>query len=71
MISHEAEELKGIVDYDMEAFRNEDFGVLMFESLAREMNYRRICRYGRCLDYADPHAMVSGWTRLRRRNILI
>ena len=39
VISHEAEELKGIVDYDMEAFRNEDFGVLMFESLAREMNY--------------------------------
>lgn len=39
VISHEAEELKGIVDYDMEAFRNEDFGVLMFETLAKEMNY--------------------------------
>lgn len=39
VISHEAEELAGIVDYDMEAFRNEDFGVLMFETLAREMNY--------------------------------
>ena len=39
VISHEAEELKGIVDYDMEAFRNEDFGKLMFESLAKYMNY--------------------------------
>ena len=39
VISHEAEQLKGIVDYDMEAFRNEDFGKLMFESLAKSMNY--------------------------------
>ncbi len=39
VISHEAEELKGIVDYDMESFRNEDFGALMFEALAKAMNY--------------------------------
>lgn len=39
VISHEAEEIKDIVDYDMEAFRNEEFGKLMFESLGREMNY--------------------------------
>ncbi len=39
VIVHEAEELKGVVDYDMEAFRNEDFGKLMFESLAKQMNY--------------------------------
>ena len=39
VVSHEAEQLAGIVDYDMEAFRNEEFGKLMFESLAKYMNY--------------------------------
>lgn len=40
VVSHEAQELAGIVDYDMEAFDNDDFGRLMFESLAREMDYK-------------------------------
>lgn len=41
VVAHEAQELakEGVVDYDMEAFDNDDFGRLMFESLAREMNY--------------------------------
>jgi|YNPNPStandDraft_1061719.scaffolds.fasta_scaffold01794_4 simple sugar transport system substrate-binding protein len=39
VISHEAQQLAPIVDYDVEAFRNEDFGVLMFETLAKAMNY--------------------------------
>ncbi len=35
VISHEAQQLAPIVDYDVEAFRNEDFGVVMFEALAK------------------------------------
>ncbi|MDY0091443.1 MAG: autoinducer 2 ABC transporter substrate-binding protein [Candidatus Vecturithrix sp.] len=38
VISHEAQQLAGIVDYDMESFVNEDFGRLMMESLAAELN---------------------------------
>jgi len=38
-VSHEAQQLAPVVDYDMEAFVNEDFGRLMFESLAKAMNY--------------------------------
>ncbi len=37
VISHEAEALRGIVDYDLEAFNNDDFGRLMFGTLAKEM----------------------------------
>jgi simple sugar transport system substrate-binding protein len=39
VVSHEAEQLAGIVDWNMEAFRNEEFGKLMFESLAKYMDY--------------------------------
>ncbi len=39
VISHEAEQLVGAVDYNLEAFRNEEFGKLMFESMAKYMNY--------------------------------
>lgn len=39
VISHEAQDLADIVDYDVEAFNNDDFGVLMFETLAKAMNY--------------------------------
>ena len=39
VISHEAQQLAGVVDYDMESFINEDFGRLMFSSLAKAMNY--------------------------------
>ncbi len=39
VVSHEAQALAPIVDYDVEAFNNDDFGVLMFESLAKQMNY--------------------------------
>jgi len=39
VVSHEAELLAPIVDYDVEAFKNEDFGVLMFDTLAKAMNY--------------------------------
>ena len=37
VISHEAEALKGIVNYDLEAFDNDEFGRLMFDTLANEM----------------------------------
>lgn len=37
IISHEAAGLADIVDYDVEAFDNESFGVLMFEELAKSM----------------------------------
>lgn len=37
VVSHEAQQLAPIVDYDLEAFRNEDFGVVMFDSLAKAM----------------------------------
>ena len=69
MISHEAEELKGIVDYDMEAFRNEDFGVLMFESLAREMNYEG--EYVGMVGALTCRPTCNGFrlTRLRSREI--
>ncbi|GMQ59824.1 substrate-binding domain-containing protein [Vallitalea sediminicola] len=36
-ISHEATNLTDVVDYDIEAFKNEDFGKLMFENLASAM----------------------------------
>ncbi|WP_202975251.1 autoinducer 2 ABC transporter substrate-binding protein [Vallitalea guaymasensis] len=36
-ISHEATNLTDVVDYDIEAFKNEDFGKLMFENLATAM----------------------------------
>jgi len=39
VISHEAEGLADIVDYDLEAFNNDDFGVAMFEAMAKSMNY--------------------------------
>lgn len=39
VISHEAQELANIVDFDVEAFNNDDFGVLMFETMAKAMNY--------------------------------
>ena len=40
VISHEAPQLAGIVDYDLEAFVNEEFGRLMFEELAKSMDYQ-------------------------------
>ncbi|BBH24490.1 ABC transporter substrate-binding protein [Paenibacillus baekrokdamisoli] len=39
VVSHEAEGLADIVDYDLEAFNNDDFGVAMFEAMAKSMNY--------------------------------
>ena len=39
IICHEAQQLEDVVDYDMEAFVNEDFGRLMFEAVAESMNY--------------------------------
>ena len=39
IISHEAQQLEDVVDYDLEAFVNEDFGRLMFEAVAESMNY--------------------------------
>lgn len=37
VISHEAQQIAGIVDWDMEAFSNEDFGALYGEKLAKAM----------------------------------
>ncbi|MDQ7250499.1 autoinducer 2 ABC transporter substrate-binding protein [Dongia sedimenti] len=37
VISHEAQSLAGIAHYDVEAFKNENFGRLMFENLAKAM----------------------------------
>jgi simple sugar transport system substrate-binding protein len=37
VVTHEAQALAPIVDYDMEAFKNEDFGVVMGKSLAEAM----------------------------------
>ena len=37
VVSHEAQSLAGISNYDVEAFKNEDFGKLMFENLAKAM----------------------------------
>lgn len=37
IISHEAAGLADVVDYDVEAFDNESFGILMFEELAKSM----------------------------------
>ena len=39
IVCHEAQQLEDVVDYDMEAFVNEDFGRLMFEAVAESMNY--------------------------------
>lgn len=39
VISHEAQSLAGTVDWDVEAFKNADFGRTMFENLAKAMNY--------------------------------
>jgi simple sugar transport system substrate-binding protein len=38
VISHEAQSLAGVSNYDVEAFKNEDFGKLMFENLAKAMD---------------------------------
>jgi simple sugar transport system substrate-binding protein len=38
VITHEASTLQGTVDYDMEAFNNEDFGALYGENLAKAMD---------------------------------
>jgi simple sugar transport system substrate-binding protein len=40
VVSHEAQQLAPIVDYDVEAFVNENFGILMFETLAKAMDYK-------------------------------
>lgn len=37
VVSHEAQQLAPIVDYDMEAFKNDYFGEVMFEALAQAM----------------------------------
>jgi len=37
VVSHEAQQLAPIVDFDMESFKNEDFGVVMGEGLAKAM----------------------------------
>lgn len=37
VVTHEAQALAPIVDYDMEAFKNEDFGVVMGKALAESM----------------------------------
>ncbi len=37
VISHEASSLVDTVDFDVEAFNNEDFGILMFKTLAEAM----------------------------------
>jgi simple sugar transport system substrate-binding protein len=39
VVCHEAQQLEDVVNYDMEAFVNEDFGRLMFEAVAESMNY--------------------------------
>ncbi len=43
VVSHEAEQLvrdhDGVVDFNMEAFENHEFGRVMGQALAREMNY--------------------------------
>lgn len=38
IISHEAAGLADVVDYDVEAFDNESFGILMFDELAKAMD---------------------------------
>lgn len=38
VVSHEAQSLAGISNFDVEAFKNEDFGRLMFENLAKAMD---------------------------------
>jgi simple sugar transport system substrate-binding protein len=38
VVSHEAQQLAPIVDYDMEAFKNDYFGEVMFEALAQAMD---------------------------------
>ncbi|WP_319530195.1 autoinducer 2 ABC transporter substrate-binding protein [uncultured Cohaesibacter sp.] len=37
VISHEAQSLAGVSNLDVEAFKNEDFGALMFDNLAKAM----------------------------------
>ena len=37
VVSHEAQSLAGVAHYDVEAFKNENFGKLMFEQLAKAM----------------------------------
>lgn len=37
VVSHEASSLADVVDFDLEAFNNKDFGILMFETLAQAM----------------------------------
>jgi simple sugar transport system substrate-binding protein len=37
VVSHEAQSLAGVSNFDIEAFKNEDFGALMFENLAKAM----------------------------------
>jgi len=37
VVSHEAQSLAGIAQYDVEAFKNENFGQVMFENLAKAM----------------------------------
>ncbi|MDR3496313.1 MAG: autoinducer 2 ABC transporter substrate-binding protein [Ancalomicrobiaceae bacterium] len=37
VISHEAQSLAGVSHFDVEAFKNEDFGALMFDNLAKAM----------------------------------
>ena len=39
VVSHEAQQLAKVVNYDMESFVNEDFGRLMFSAMAKAMNY--------------------------------
>lgn len=38
VVSHEAQSLTGVAQYDLEAFKNENFGQTMFENLAKAMH---------------------------------
>lgn len=58
-VSHEAQQLEGIVDWDMEAFVNEDFGRLMFSALAEAMNYEG--EYSGCVGALTMETHMQWW----------
>jgi simple sugar transport system substrate-binding protein len=58
-VSHEAQQLEGIVDWDMESFVNEDFGRLMFSALAEAMNYEG--QYTGCVGALTMETHMQWW----------
>jgi simple sugar transport system substrate-binding protein len=58
-VSHEAQQLEGIVDWDMESFVNEDFGRLMFSALAEAMNYEG--QYSGCVGALTMETHMQWW----------